>query len=149
MRMYQENVRTILDITQNLLPIDRNNRTQRTRTNANANSNSNFWRDLLRNNDYTIDIERILPNFFSSNINANNIPPTQTEILHATTMLNYDVSNNELTSNICPISLEEFRNGESLTRINHCGHVFRSTELSRWFVRNPHCPSCRYDIRLN
>jgi len=147
MRLYQENVRTILDITQHLLPMNRDRDRPTTRTRTNNNNNTNFLRDFLRNNTYTLDIERILPSLFTNN--TSNTPPTQNDILYATTILNYDISNNELRSNICPISLEEFRDGESITRINHCGHVFKSTELSRWFIRNAHCPTCRYDIRHN
>ena len=27
------------------------------------------------------------------------------------------------------------------------GHIFRQTNLNRWFESNPRCPLCRYDIR--
>jgi len=138
MRMYQENVRTILDITQTLLP-----QVQRQpRTPVYNNTDNSIWRNLFRNsNAYTIDIERWIPSLFSVNI------PTSTQIQNATRIFICDLSNNPLTSHICPISLEEFRDGESLTKITHCGHIFKTDELSRWFRRNSHCPSCRYDIR--
>lgn len=138
MRMYQENMRTILDITQNFLP---ERRIPLSRTN-----DSSFWRDLLRNNTYSVEIERILPSLFT---NTNNTSPTSGQITSATTVFTYDISNNPLTSQICPISLEDFRDGESLTYINHCNHVFKTAELNRWFTRNAHCPTCRYDIRRN
>ena len=143
MRMYQENVRTILDITQNFLPQIRTSNPVRNPT-PNQN-NSSIWRDILRNNIYSIEIDRILPSLFSNN----NVPPTTSQISSATTVFTYDLSNNSFTSNVCPISLEEFRDGEQLTRIHNCGHVFKTAELSRWFLRNSHCPSCRYDIRRN
>ena len=139
MRMYQENIRTILDITQNFLPQNRN-------PPSSQGNNNSFWRDLLRNNTYSLEIERILPSLFT---NTNNIPPTASQISSTTTNFTYDISNNPLISNQCPISLEEFQDGEQLTRIIRCGHVFKTTELSRWFLRNSHCPSCRYDIRRN
>lgn len=142
MKMYQNNVQTILDITQTFLPTD--NRRQNLPNRRNANINLDYWRDLLRNNTYTIDVERILaPN------NRNELPPTENQIINATSVFVYDLSNNILESTVCPISLEDFCDGESLSRINHCGHVFKTVELSRWFVRNAHCPSCRYDIRQN
>jgi hypothetical protein len=140
MRMYQENIRTILDITQTFLPQTRNQPPS-----PENNNNNNFWRDLLRNNTYSIEIERILPSLF----NNTNFPPTVSQISSATTIFTYDISNNPLTSTICPISLEEFQDGEQLTRIICCGHVFKTVELNRWFLRNAHCPSCRYDIRRN
>jgi hypothetical protein len=140
MRMYQENVRTILDITQTLLP-----QVQRQpRTPVYNNTDNSIWRNLFRNsNTYTIDIERLIPSLFSINI------PSSTQIQNATTVFICDLSNNPLTSQICPISLEEFRDGESLTKIIYCGHIFKTNELSRWFQRNSHCPSCRYNIRQN
>jgi hypothetical protein len=144
MRMYQENIRTILDITQNFLPQTRNPIRNPPPTQEN---NSNLWRDLLRNNTYSVEIERILPSLFT-NTNTNTCP-TASQISSATTIFTYDISNNPLISTTCPISLEEFQDGEQLTRIIWCGHVFKTAELSRWFIRNAHCPSCRYDIRRN
>jgi len=141
MRMYQENFKTILDITQTFLP-QRTTipvRTTHTNTNTNTNTNNSFWRDLIRNNRYSIEIERMIPSLF----------PTVDQINSATTNFVCDLSNNPLNYQVCPISLEDFRDGESLTRIHHCGHIFKTTELSRWFTRNSHCPTCRYDIRHN
>jgi hypothetical protein len=135
MKLYQENVRTILDITRNFLP-------QRTTTLPSD------WRDILRNNVYSIEIDRIIPALFPTNTTNNNVPPTNTQITYATSVFTCDLSNNDLISTVCPISLEDFINGESLTRINHCGHVFKTGELAHWFTRNSHCPSCRYDIRV-
>ena len=139
MKMYQENVRTILYITQNFLPRPVAPATHPTLDNSN-------WRDILRNNIYSIEIERILPGLFTPS--NNNSRPTNAQIISATSEFTCDLSNNNLNSTICPISLEDFINGESLTRISHCGHVFKTVELERWFTRNSHCPTCRYDIRV-
>lgn len=141
MRMYQENVRTILDITQTFLPT-----TQRERVYPTVTPPSSSILDLLRNNTYSVEIERLIPSLFSNN-NNQNVSPTALQIASATTTFTCDLSNNVLSSQVCPISLEEFIDGEQLTRIRHCGHVFKMVELSRWFTRNAHCPSCRYDIR--
>jgi hypothetical protein len=139
MRMYQENIRNILDITQTFLPQTRNiPRTQR----QNA-TDISFLRNLFRNNIYSIEIERLFPSLFSINI------PTSTQIQNETREIIYDLSNNQLSYQICPISLEEFSDGESLTQIIQCGHIFKTFELSRWFRRNSHCPTCRYDIQHN
>jgi hypothetical protein len=45
----------------------------------------------------------------------------------------------------CPITLEDFVDGESVTKINVCGHVFRTSALRHWFERNRMCPVCRRD----
>jgi hypothetical protein len=45
----------------------------------------------------------------------------------------------------CPITLEDFVDGESVTKINVCGHVFRTSALRHWFERNCMCPVCRRD----
>ena len=47
----------------------------------------------------------------------------------------------------CPITLEDFEPGESLTKINVCGHVFRTAALRNWFMRHHQCPVCRRNVR--
>jgi len=139
MRMYQENIQSILDITRNFLPQRSINPHPRT----NNTNNTSIWRDLVRNNQYSIEIERILPSLFSTNV------PTANQIASSTIEFTCDLSNNPINYQVCPISLEDFHDGESLTRILHCGHIFKTGELTRWFTRNSHCPTCRYDIRPN
>jgi len=55
----------------------------------------------------------------------------------------YDISMNELR---CPISLDEFAEGEEIAQIIGCGHVFKCAPLREWFRRNTHCPVCRYNL---
>lgn len=47
---------------------------------------------------------------------------------------------------VCAISLEEFRNGDSITQIQHCRHEFRTEYLNRWFQRDSRCPICRCNL---
>lgn len=47
---------------------------------------------------------------------------------------------------VCPISLEEFRNGDSITQIQQCRHEFRTEYLNRWFQRDARCPICRCNL---
>jgi len=47
----------------------------------------------------------------------------------------------------CPITFEEFVNGDILSQIVHCSHVFKEQPLRNWFSQNTFCPVCRYDIR--
>jgi hypothetical protein len=175
MRLYQENVRTILQITQNFLPgryTGINNTTRNTNIprdtnifgntnttgNPNTASNTNifgntttfgnttaYWRNLLNaiptTTEYIFEIERLIPPTPTTRL------PTIGQIQAATEIFEYDPENDPIAHHTCPISLEDFREGESLTRIISCGHIFKTNELSRWFTRNSHCPSCRYDIR--
>ena len=70
--------------------------------------------------------------------------PTEEQITLATEHILYDPSGNQTE---CPITLERFQEGEQVCRIIHCGHIFKSASLQRWFRRNVRCPVCRYDIR--
>lgn len=49
----------------------------------------------------------------------------------------------------CPITLEDFEPGESVIKINVCGHVFREAALRSWFERHRMCPVCRRDITVS
>ena len=52
------------------------------------------------------------------------------------------------THRTCPITLEDFEPGESVIKINVCGHVFREAALRSWFERHRMCPVCRRDITV-
>ena len=80
------------------------------------------------------------------NEQPDNLLPTlsQEQINLATTTLNYT---DDLSGATCPITLEEFREGDELCQIIHCSHIFRKPQLMNWFQRNVKCPVCRYDIR--
>jgi len=71
---------------------------------------------------------------------------TAEEIQTATTIFEYSV-NNDNTHTSCPITLDDFQEGEQLCKILHCGHTFRNSAIQDWFRRNTRCPVCRYDIR--
>lgn len=47
----------------------------------------------------------------------------------------------------CPITLEDFVEGDEVTRIRSCGHVFHTQSIRNWFSNRVRCPVCRYDIR--
>jgi hypothetical protein len=49
----------------------------------------------------------------------------------------------------CPISWQEYNNGDELCEINACGHVFLKSNLLRWLQRNNTCPTCRRQLREN
>ena len=166
---YQQNIRSIINITENILPVFNNtNRTSNTNRNTVTNANTSRenlitqLRNLFRNNEYTaspyiLEFENITPLVFSQGQQSQGQqsqgqqsqqvrPLTSQEIQNATELFIHD-SRNQLIYNTCPITLEEFREGEPLIRIRQCGHIFKAFELQRWFLRNTKCPSCRYDIR--
>ena len=179
---YQQNICSIINITENILPVFNNtnrNRNRNRTSNTNSVSNANTsrqnlitqLRNLFRNNEYTaspyiLEFENITPLVFSQGQGQGQQsqgqgqgqghqgqgqgqqvrPLTSQEIQNATELFIHD-SRNQLIYNTCPITLEEFREGEPLIRIRQCGHIFKAFELQRWFLRNTKCPSCRYDIR--
>ena len=195
---YQRNIRSMIRVTERLIPVSTNhsyhpqttihsNRSSTQATNSNTNSNTNSAQtinnssinNIPSNSNYS-DLLQLLFSNTSTNRNRVNLDrgllfefdtpllytrynsqtgntrqtesttsttPTAQEVENATEILICDFSNNPLTNTVCPITLEEFRNGEILMRIRSCGHIFKSFMLQRWFLRNSHCPSCRYDIR--
>jgi hypothetical protein len=74
------------------------------------------------------------------------VRPTEQQITNATQIIDYS-SENEYNNMNCPITLDEFTEGEQICRIRHCGHIFKEQALRNWFQRNVRCPVCRYDIR--
>ena len=59
-----------------------------------------------------------------------------------------DISYTELCNEtICPITLDNFIIGETITQIIPCSHIFKKTSLMRWLSRCLKCPVCRYDLR--
>jgi hypothetical protein len=101
--------------------------------NGNANANSNNANNVL-NQLYQAFLEPV------------EIYPTQTQIEAATRRVRYsDIVSPKNRS--CPIVMEEFNDNDMVTVIRHCGHIFNTDELNRWFSSNCKCPVCRYDIR--
>jgi Leucine-rich repeat (LRR) protein len=43
----------------------------------------------------------------------------------------------------CPISLEDFTEGESIIQIKTCGHYFKINPIQIWYDKNQTCPLCR------
>jgi hypothetical protein len=75
------------------------------------------------------------------------VSPSQEQIDEASEMITYTSDTSYNYSSRCPITLEDFQEGEQIRRIHHCNHVFNSTAFNNWFERNVRCPVCRFDIR--
>jgi len=145
--------------------INRTNNSNRNTFRENNNSNGNLGRVYLNNLPYIIDnVEhvRIPINNNSRNLNLNNnndfprilqsffdpveVYPTQSQIETATRRVRYcDIVSPKNTS--CPILLTNFNDNDMVSVIRHCGHIFNTSELNRWFRNHCNCPVCRYDIR--
>jgi len=98
--------------------------------------NDNLGMDLLlRALNLPVDFENVV------------VSPTQEHIDNASEIITYtnDMSNNYFTR--CPITLEDFQDGDNVRRIHHCNHIFGTTAFDNWFARNVRCPVCRFDIR--
>ena len=155
-RYYNRNLRDMLDMYREGITDERERRVERQRrfnTNRYTNWNNNWNRNNIINNDIINNdfIDRYIPrnNLFFMETQLNDlhdiiVRPTNLQIETATESINYDFS---MQHHQCPISLEQFEQDESICRIKHCGHLFKSTSLMNWFERNVRCPVCRYDIR--
>lgn len=72
--------------------------------------------------------------------------PSREQIINATRNIEFSDSSANMNTS-CPITLDEFQNGDVVRQIIPCGHIFQETALRNWFSRNVRCPVCRYDIR--
>lgn len=59
---------------------------------------------------------------------------------NATTPITWDASMHQLR---CPITWDSFTPGQSVLKINGCGHIFSRDAIIEWFRRRNHCPVCR------
>ena len=69
-----------------------------------------------------------------------------TQLNTYTELVPYDSSMNEQR---CPITHEDFQEGEQICRIISCGHYFKPNAIRTWFLRNTVCPVCRHNVLSN
>lgn len=134
MNYYHSNIRRLIEImtmnSENNQPNYHQNRRQQ---------NNGLFTNRLHQSIQTL--RNNLQNRFENII----VRPTQYQIENAVSNFNYDVSGSEVVS--CPITMEPFTQGQCVSRIQYCGHIFSQNALLDWFSRNVKCPICRYDIR--
>jgi hypothetical protein len=134
-RLYHENIRRIFSHLDNTPPTNpifsTTPQTTRPRATSFGNITDRIVYYLLRNNSAAVATQETAA-------------PTQQQIAASTENLTYRTAAHRETT--CPISLETFQEGEPITRIRHCGHIFRQPDLSRWFSQHSMCPVCRYNI---
>jgi hypothetical protein len=69
---------------------------------------------------------------------------TEGEINSHITVLEYNTE--EFSEVRCPITWEDFSEGEQIYKINSCGHIFKKEPLLQWFSQHNHCPVCRGNV---
>ena len=74
------------------------------------------------------------------------VAPTETQINDASEIITYNTAE-PLNFTSCPITIENFEDGEQILVLNYCGHAFREEAIRNWFRSNVRCPVCRHDIR--
>jgi hypothetical protein len=93
-----------------------------------------------------IDRNRTLNTGFVNHFRDVVVYPSQGQITNATRNIEFSDSSANMNTS-CPITLDEFQNGDIVRQIIPCGHIFQESALRNWFTRNVRCPVCRYDIR--
>ncbi len=140
MTLYQTNIRMMLDLLRHGIRDRRNAFTRRSMRPA-----ATAQRTYVPRNDYTF-LSYLLNNPLLSGLPSDtpaNHGITREQMSQATRIIQYDESMNEVR---CPICLEDFQVGENICQIIQCGHIFKETELTRWFERHSVCPVCRCDV---
>ena len=128
MRMYNENIASsnrILNFMMN-----------------HGNTRRNPFRNTI---PHTFEIQEFTLPFFRYSDDTINTRPSMEQIVHTTRIFSYDPSE-ELITTRCPISFEDFNEGDILCEIIRCHHVFKYNHLYDWFSSNSRCPVCRHDI---
>lgn len=123
---YQENMESLISIFRNFIPTQRYNSRTRTETPP------TFYYNWVPQSQQTF--ENVI------------VSPSDEEINRATTISQYNPET-PLMNTRCPITLDNFQEGDEITLITHCGHAFKSSAFTSWFRGNVRCPICRYDIR--
>ena len=86
---------------------------------------------------------------FNTNINntSNDINNTSNETNIKQCLKNciYKSFNSSCSVKECPISLEEFKEGDSIIELP-CNHIFNENNIKNWLKEKPNCPVCRMSL---
>lgn len=116
--------------------------------------------NILSEFDYPV-VQLTFPSYWSQSRRLRSVQDVLEETMHAKPVFKYviseegkkllkeeiyDVSNENITSNICPISLVEFEQNEELIRLP-CNHLFNKENIINWLEKEKsECPVCRYQL---
>jgi hypothetical protein len=119
-----------------------------TNTSTNRSTNTSMFMNILRQLDEIPGLE-----FTIERTHVNNPPleqeqrgMTAQQISECTSPIIFHgtVGDEPMT---CPISMEDFVEGEEILEINACSHMFKKSHLARWFAQHSTCPVCRRQLR--
>ena len=71
---------------------------------------------------------------------------TQRQMDEYTENITYTETNTSCVNTTCPITLDDFQEGESLILLRGCGHGFRPEAIRQWFRTDTRCPLCRQNV---
>lgn len=128
-------------------------------TNISNQSTQNLINNLFQNDQFRNTIIQntgITPStnmqWFTSIVNSQAIEETgltNEQIERYTRRITYENEMPGLLSHTCPITMEDFREGDVLLQLTECSHTFREMDLLRWFVTHSTCPVCRHSYQEN
>lgn len=135
------------NLTQTLLGNDGNQNIQNLV--SNIFQDENFRNNIIQNTGITPSTNM---QWFTSFINApitsqENTGLTNEQIENCTNRIVYQNNTTELLSHTCPITMEDFREGDTILKLTECSHTFREMDLLRWFVTHSTCPVCRHSYQ--
>ena len=111
--------------------------------NVSRNSISTIYNLLMRDFDEIMGFN----NFIETTNQNNGLTDEEKEI--GLLDISYNVDIHETIDTHCPISLDDFQEGETITQIVECGHIFKTTPIMTWFERHTKCPKCRCELRMH
>jgi hypothetical protein len=151
---YHENVQKIIEIIklQQLSTTTHSSSTSSTSPSSlNENANTPLTSDTPEENNET-DIWRnifpfyiIEPNYMSSSSSTTSRSSLIT-VDEINQQIDYITYNEEQQIESCPISHDNFINGETICKIKNCGHIFKIQHLFNWLQINATCPVCRTEL---
>ena len=71
---------------------------------------------------------------------------TQQQMDEYTENITYTEANTSCVNTTCPITLEDFQEGDPLILLRGCGHGFRPEAIRQWFRTDTRCPLCRQNV---
>ena len=140
---------------ENIFQVEPNQEINNSNNNSNNNSMDNSMDISMDNINQPINNSHILSSnqlgeyivyYYPSNITRYDEPDSLTQ--EQFNICVRDISYTELhNETICPITLDNFIIGETISEIRQCNHIFKKNGLMNWLSRNIKCPICRYDLR--
>ena len=96
---------------------------------------------------FTRNLEEMINNTLNR-VETRRSPLSNREITDSTTEMLWDDISNNSSQIMCPISQQNFENGDRILKINTCGHIFKKDCLLNYFSNYNHvCPVCRHNLR--